>query len=129
MSSPVLTIAESRSGPTASEKPRTSLAPPVPPARTTISRAIRAPRKTCLLPRRLGQARQTDARVDLVAGVHRYQQGGKRLRRARHLEGAAVNAAQAIDPFDQDGRVTLVLTGVAADQDVLPECVVQVGKR
>ena len=39
--------------------------------------------------------------MDLVAGVHRDQQRGQRLGDARHLEAAAVHAAQAVDPLDQ----------------------------
>src|SRR5271166_6282449 len=99
MSSPVLTIATTRSGPTTSAMPRTSLAPPVPPARTTTSSPIHAPR-------RVGQAGEADTRVGLVAGVHRDEQSRQRLGYPRHLEAPAVHAAQAVDLFDQHGCLT-----------------------
>src|SRR5271166_5199244 len=124
MSSPVLTIAARRSGPATSASPRASLAPPVPPVRITMSGLL-----TSSLPQLLGQARQADARVDLVAGVDGDQQRGERLGRARHLQLAAVHAAQTLDALDQRGRLSLVRARVAAHEHVLPERLLQVAER
>src|SRR5271165_1442132 len=118
MSSPVLTIAHTRSAPATSTIPLASLAPPVPPARTTTPSPIHAPR-------RVGQAGQADPRVGLVAGVNRDQQSRQRLGGARHLEASAVHAAQAGDPLDEVGGLTLVLARVAAQQHVLLERMAQ----
>src|SRR5262249_4191119 len=108
MSSPVFATAASRSGPTTSAIPLTSLAPPLPPVRTTTSPPVttRAPRRSLpSLPQLPGQVGEPDARVDLVAGVHGYQQGGQRLGYARHLETPDVDAAKPIDPFDRVRRL------------------------
>src|SRR5271165_2190509 len=114
MSSPVLTIAQTRSAPAASTMPRTSLAPPVPPASTTTSSPIHAPR-------RVGQAREADARVGLVAGVDRDQQSRQRLGYARHLKASTVHAAQAVHALDEVRGLPLVLARVPAQQHVLLE--------
>src|SRR5437763_3883733 len=169
MSSPVFAMT-TRSSPATSSMPRASLAPPVPPARTTTGPAIiggrplhprpsgvaanlrltsssvvaiallfRLPASSSrsVFARRNGrgfrgrpqldalQAGQPDPGVRLVAAVDRDQQGGERLGDARHLEAAAVDAAQAGDALNQLRRLALVRPPVAADQHVLVQVVVE----
>src|SRR5436305_11801737 len=126
MSSPVLAITASRSGPTTSAMPLASLAPPVPPARTTTSTPSGVTRS---LPQLLGKARQAYACVRLVAGIHRDEQRGHRLRDAGHLKAPAVDAAQALDLLDQRGRLLLVGRLIAADEHILLERVLEVAER
>src|SRR6478609_4979322 len=114
MSSPVFAIT-TRSSPTTSSIPRASFAPPVPPARTT----------TVLIH---SDARDFDARVCLVADVDADQQRGQRLGDPRHLEAAAVDAAQPLDALDHLGGDLFVGLAVAADQDVLVELVVEIAE-
>src|SRR3954471_4127954 len=112
-SSPVLATTTS-SSPTTSSIPRASLAPPVPPARTTTTAS---------------HSGDLDPGVRLVAHVDRDQQGGQRLRDARHLQAPGVDAAQALDEVDQADHAILVLAVVAAHEDVFVERMLEVGAR
>src|SRR3954451_5052489 len=123
MSSPVFATTATRSGATASAMPRASLAPPVPPARTTTSSALTS---TQSLPHGIRQPRQADSRVGLVAGVDGDQQRGQRLGYARHLQAPAVDAAHALDQAQQPCRPELVGARIAAQQHVLFERVREV---
>src|SRR5512132_2676463 len=105
MSSAVLATT-TRSSPTTSSIPRASLAPPVPPARTTTTAS---------------HPGDLDPGVRLVAHVDRDQQGGERLGDAGHLQAAGVDAAQPLDEVDQPDDAVLVLAVVAAHEDVLAE--------
>ncbi len=67
--------------------------------------------------------------VGLVAGVDGDQQRGQRLGRARHLQLAAVDAAQPVDALDQLRRAALVRARVAAHEHVLVERVLEVAQR
>ena len=59
--------------------------------------------------------------MGLVAGVDADQQRGQRLGDARHLEPAAVDAAQARDALDQLGGLRACRPSVAAHEHVLVE--------
>src|SRR5437868_748187 len=98
MSSPVLAITE-RSESISSCIPAASLAPPVPPARSTI-RIVRASARALPVSGSspvvaVGQAGQLDPGVGLVAGVDRDQHRRQLLDDAGHLQRAGVDCAQA----------------------------------
>src|ERR1700757_4923441 len=98
MSSPVFATTTS-SSPTTSARPRASLAPPVPPdssATVTAPPPSGAPVPRGSSPALGGQTRDLDAGVTAVAHVDRDHQRGQRLGDARHLEAAAIHAAQAV---------------------------------
>src|ERR1700759_3273860 len=125
MSSPVLAMTTSASAPTTSSMPRASFAPPVPPASTTtgpVALTGRDPRRSVV------QAGDLDPGPDVVAHVDGDQQRRELLDDARHLQGAAVNAAQPVDPVHQLDDLGLVGLAVTADQHVLVEHVIQIGQ-
>jgi hypothetical protein len=76
----------------------------------------------------VGQARDADAGVGLVADVDADEQRGELLGQARHLELAAVDAAQPVDALDERDHRLLVGLLVAADEHVLVERVVEVAE-
>src|SRR4051794_845079 len=120
MSSAVLAITD-RPSPSASCMPAASLAPPVPPARTTqrpipLTAIARLRPVVCV-----GEAGDPDPRVRLVAAVDADQHGRQRLDDPRLFERARVDRAQAIDQLDHGRDAALVGLLVAADQDVLVE--------
>src|SRR3954452_10952139 len=99
MSSAVFAITE-RPAPSASCIPAASLAPPVPPARTT-QRSIPLTATACLRPVvSVGEARDPDPGVRLVAAVDADQERGERLHDLRLVERAGVDSAQPVDQVD-----------------------------
>src|ERR1700733_11690089 len=126
MSSPVLATTTSSSAPTTSSMPRARFAPPVPPASTTTGPvALTGPD-----PRRsMVQAGDPDPRPDLVAHVDRDEQRRQLLDDARHLQRAAVDAAEPVDEVHQLDDPGLVGLAVAADQHVLVEHVIEIGEQ
>src|SRR3954447_15980042 len=123
MSSAVLATTE-RPAPSASCMPAASLAPPVPPARTTqrpipLTGIARLRPVVCV-----GEAGDPDPRVRLVAAVDADQHGCQRLDDPRLLERAGVDGAQSVDQFDYSRDPALVGLLVAADQDVFVELAV-----
>src|SRR3954452_14235942 len=120
MSSAVLEITD-RPSPSASCMPAASLAPPVPPARTTqrpipLTAIARLRPVVCV-----GEAGDPDPRVRLVAAVDADQHGRERLDDPGLLERAGVDGSQAVDQLDHSRYPALVGLLVAADQDVLVE--------
>src|SRR3954462_3418136 len=99
MSSAVLAITE-RPAPSASCMPAASLAPPVPPARTT-----QRPIPLTAIPRLrpvvgFRETGDLDSGVRLVAAVDPDQQGGQRLHDSGLVQGAGVDGAQSVDQID-----------------------------
>src|SRR3954454_9591147 len=120
MSSAVLATTE-RPAPSASCMPAASLAPPVPPARTTqrpipLTAIARLRPVVCV-----GEAGDPDPRVRLVAAVDADQHGCQRLDDPRLFERARVDRAQSVDQLDSGRDAALVALLVTADQDVLVE--------
>src|SRR5947209_13701607 len=116
MSSPGLAITTSSSGPTTSSIPRASLAPPVPPARTTTGLLSDAsPRRG---PTR-SQARDLDPRPHLVPDVDRDDQRGELLDDPRHLQAPAVHRTKPVDQPHQLGHALLGRAIVTADEHIL----------
>src|SRR3954465_8162430 len=107
MSSPVLAMTV-RAGPPSSCIPAASLAPPVPPARSATRTATPAPERASRPVVALGQAREADPGVRLVASVDRDQHRRQLLDDPRHLQGAGVDRAEAGDQLDQPRHLRLV---------------------
>ena len=80
-------------------------------------------------PQLVGQARDLDAGVRLVADVDRDHERGELLGEARHLQAAAVDAAQPVDGVQQRRHAGLVGARVAREQDVLVEDAVEIAQR
>src|SRR3954465_1213231 len=128
MPSAVLAITD-RPSPSASGMPAGSLAPPVPPARTTqrpipLTAIARLRPVVCV-----GESGDPDPRVRLVAAVDADQHGCQRLDDPRLFERAGVDRAQSVDQLDYGRDAALVGLLVTADQDVLVERLLAGGDR
>src|SRR6476469_10872620 len=120
MSSALFAITD-RPSPSSSCIPAASLAPPVPPARTT-QRSIPLTVATRLRPEvALGQPRDPDPAVRLVAPVDADQQGRQRFDDPSRLQRSGVDRAEPVDQPDQLGDALLVGLAVAAEENVLVE--------
>src|SRR5882757_8823299 len=107
MSSAVLAITD-RPSPSASCMPAASLAPPVPPARTTqrpipLTAIARLRPVVCV-----GEAGDPDPRVCLVPAVDPDQEGREGLDDAGLVERPCVHGPQPVDQLDQGGDPGLV---------------------
>src|SRR3954452_16832015 len=134
MSSAVFAITE-RPPPSRSCIPAASLAPPVPPARTTqrpipLTAAIinASPPQLRFRGLResspevaLRQAHDPDSGVRLVAAVDADQQRRQGLHDAGGLERSGVHGAQSLDQLDQLSDAALVALAVTADENFLVE--------